>query len=83
MNLSRRVSSIESKSSHPMAAALVEYAQSKSIQPKPEDVTETCIYHGEGIYGAINGKHIYIGNERIMARSSCRQQGKQTPCYIC
>ena len=41
MNLSRRVSSIESKSSHPMAAALVEYAQSKSIQPKPEDVTET------------------------------------------
>ncbi|ONM20570.1 Cadmium/zinc-transporting ATPase HMA2 [Zea mays] len=68
------VSSIESKSSHPMAAALVEYAQSKSIQPKPEDVTETCIYHGEGIYGAINGKHIYIGNERIMARSSCRQQ---------
>ncbi|ONM20564.1 Cadmium/zinc-transporting ATPase HMA2 [Zea mays] len=69
------VSSIESKSSHPMAAALVEYAQSKSIQPKPEDVTETCIYHGEGIYGAINGKHIYIGNERIMARSSCRQQG--------
>ncbi|CAD6226214.1 unnamed protein product [Miscanthus lutarioriparius] len=67
------VSSIESKSSHPMAAALVDYAQSKSIQPKPEDVTETCIYHGEGIYGEINGRQIYIGNERIMARSSCHQ----------
>ncbi|CAL5089479.1 unnamed protein product [Urochloa decumbens] len=66
------VSSIESKSSHPMAAALVEYVQSKSIRPEPENVTEFHIYHGEGIYGAIGGKHIYIGNEKIIARSSCR-----------
>ncbi|WVZ62507.1 hypothetical protein U9M48_012252 [Paspalum notatum var. saurae] len=68
------VSSIESKSSHPMAAALVEYSQSKCIQPKPENVTEFCIYHGEGIYGAIEGKDIYIGNERVLARSSCQHQ---------
>lgn len=66
-----RVSSIESKSSHPMATALVEYAKSKSIQPKPETVTEFHIYPGEGIYGEISGRHIYIGNRRIMARSSC------------
>lgn len=59
-----------------MAAALVDYAQSKSIQPKPEDVTETIVYHGEGIYAAINGRQIYIGNERIMARSSCHHHGK-------
>ncbi|CAD6220587.1 unnamed protein product [Miscanthus lutarioriparius] len=65
------VSSIESKSSHPMATALVEYSQSKSIQPKPENVTEFRIYPGEGISGAINGRHIFIGNRRIMARSSC------------
>ncbi|CAN6180458.1 unnamed protein product [Urochloa humidicola] len=61
------MSSIESKSSHPMAAALVEYAQSKSIQPKPENVTEFRIIPGEGIYGKINGRHVYIGNRRIMA----------------
>ncbi|PWZ14093.1 Cadmium/zinc-transporting ATPase HMA2 [Zea mays] len=71
------VSSIESKSSHPMAAALVEYAQSKSVQPKPENVTESCIYHGEGIYGVMDGKQIYIGNERIIARSSCRHHHHQ------
>ncbi|XP_012699297.1 cadmium/zinc-transporting ATPase HMA3 isoform X2 [Setaria italica] len=65
------VSSIESKSSHPMATALVEYAQSKSIQPKPENATEFRIYPGEGIYGEISGRHVYIGNRRIMARSSC------------
>ncbi|XP_066393644.1 cadmium/zinc-transporting ATPase HMA3-like [Miscanthus floridulus] len=65
------VSSIESKSSHPMATALVEYSQSKSIQPKPENVTEFRIYPGEGISGAINGRQIFIGNRRIMARPSC------------
>nr|TKW31249.1 hypothetical protein SEVIR_2G093100v2 [Setaria viridis] len=66
------VSSIESKSSHPMAAALVQYSRSKSIRPEPENVMEFHIYHGEGIYGAISGKHIYIGNKKIMARSSCQ-----------
>jgi Cd2+/Zn2+-exporting ATPase len=65
-----------------MAAALVDYAQSKSIQPKPEDVTETCIYHGEGIYGEINGKQIYIGNERIMARSSCHQHAGKAGTFF-
>ncbi|XP_025801340.1 cadmium/zinc-transporting ATPase HMA3-like [Panicum hallii] len=67
------VSSMESKSSHPMAAALVEYSQTKSIRPEPENVTEFHIYHGEGIYGVISGKHIYIGNKKIMARSSCQE----------
>ncbi|ONM20580.1 Cadmium/zinc-transporting ATPase HMA2, partial [Zea mays] len=69
------VSSIESKSSHPMATALVEYAQSKSIQPEPTSVTDFRIYPGEGISGAINGRQIFIGNTRIMARSSCYAAG--------
>ncbi|KAL5197005.1 hypothetical protein ABZP36_000517 [Zizania latifolia] len=64
------VSSIESKSSHPMAAALVEYAQSKSIEPKRENVGDFCIFPGEGIYGEIHGKHIYIGNRRALTRAS-------------
>ncbi|XP_047080323.1 cadmium/zinc-transporting ATPase HMA3-like [Lolium rigidum] len=70
-NLLYWISSIESKSSHPMAAALVEYAQSKSIQPKPENVAEFRILPGEGIYGEMDGKHIYIGNNRALARRSC------------
>uniref|UniRef100_A0ACD5ZIU8 Uncharacterized protein n=1 Tax=Avena sativa TaxID=4498 RepID=A0ACD5ZIU8_AVESA len=63
------ISSIESKSSHPMAAALVEYGHSKSIQPKPENVTEFRILPGEGIYGVIHGRSIYIGNKRALARA--------------
>ncbi|KAG6739622.1 hypothetical protein POTOM_057224 [Populus tomentosa] len=34
------VSSIESKSSHPMAAALVDYGRWHSVEPKPDDVEE-------------------------------------------
>uniref|UniRef100_A0A0D3GNX3 P-type ATPase A domain-containing protein n=1 Tax=Oryza barthii TaxID=65489 RepID=A0A0D3GNX3_9ORYZ len=67
------IASIESKSSHPMAAALVEYAQSKSIQPNPENVGDFRTYPGEGIYGEIHGKHIYIGNRRTLARASSPQ----------
>uniref|UniRef100_A0A0E0LIQ4 HMA domain-containing protein n=1 Tax=Oryza punctata TaxID=4537 RepID=A0A0E0LIQ4_ORYPU len=67
------IASIECKSSHPMAAALVEYAQSKSIQPNPENVGDFRIYPGEGIYGEIHGKHIYIGNRRTLARAPSLQ----------
>ncbi|XP_021718193.1 putative inactive cadmium/zinc-transporting ATPase HMA3 isoform X1 [Chenopodium quinoa] len=63
------ISSIESKSSHPMAAALVNYAASHSIKPIPEMVEEFQNYPGEGIYGKIEGEHIYIGNYRISLRA--------------
>lgn len=66
-----RVSSIESRSSHPMASVLVDYAQSKSVEPKSDTVTEFQIYPGEGIYGEIDGEGVYIGNKRILSRSSC------------
>ncbi|XP_042498474.1 cadmium/zinc-transporting ATPase HMA2-like isoform X2 [Macadamia integrifolia] len=65
------VSSIESKSSHPMAAALVDYGQSNSIQPKPENVTEFENFPGEGVYGQIDGKIIFIGNKKIASRAGC------------
>ncbi|XP_030551782.1 cadmium/zinc-transporting ATPase HMA3-like isoform X2 [Rhodamnia argentea] len=63
------VSSIESKSSHPMSAAIIYYAHSLSIEPKPEDVEDFQNFPGEGIYGRINGQGIYIGNWRIGLRA--------------
>ncbi|CAN8257637.1 unnamed protein product [Cochlearia groenlandica] len=65
------VSSVESKSSHPMAATLVDYAKSVSIEPKPEAVEHYESFPGEGIYGKIDGKDIYIGNKRIASRAMC------------
>lgn len=65
------VSSIESKSSHPMAAALVNYAQVNSVEPKPDSVEEFKNFPGEGIYGKIDEKEVYIGNQKICSRSGC------------
>ncbi|KAG9449257.1 hypothetical protein H6P81_009222 [Aristolochia fimbriata] len=65
------VSSIESKSSHPMAAALVEYSRSNGVEPRPDEVKEFEIFPGEGIYGEIDGKTIYIGNKKIASRVKC------------
>lgn len=63
------VSSIECKSSHPMASALVDYARMKSVEPEPENVSEFQIFPGEGIYGEMDGKKIYVGNKRIAVRA--------------
>lgn len=65
------VSSIESKSSHPMAAALIDLAQSHLVEPKPDKVERFQDYPGEGIYGRIDGKEIYIGNSKISSRAGC------------
>ncbi|XP_055822565.1 putative inactive cadmium/zinc-transporting ATPase HMA3 isoform X2 [Solanum dulcamara] len=65
------VSSIESKSGHPMAAALVDYAQSNSVEPKPDRVEQFQNFTGEGIYGRIDGMEIYVGNKKISSRAGC------------
>lgn len=60
-----------------MAAALVDYAQSHSVEPQPENVEEFKDFPGEGIYGKIDGKDVYIGNKRIAIRAGC-SQGEET-----
>ncbi|CAJ1975904.1 unnamed protein product [Sphenostylis stenocarpa] len=72
------VSSIESKSSHPMAAALVEYGMSRSVRPIPENVENFDNFAGEGVFGRIDGKDIYIGNRRIGARAD----SKRVDCHL-
>ncbi|KAF4381265.1 hypothetical protein G4B88_009593 [Cannabis sativa] len=68
------VSSIESKSSHPMAAALVGYGSLHSIESKPENVEDFQTFPGEGVFGKIDGKDIYIGNWRIGLRAGCQRR---------
>ena len=54
-----------------MAAALVEYGRLHSIEPKPENVEDFQNFPGEGVFGKIDGKDIYIGNRRICLRAGC------------
>ncbi|XP_047337655.1 putative inactive cadmium/zinc-transporting ATPase HMA3 [Impatiens glandulifera] len=65
------VSCIESKSSHPMAAALVDYGRTHSVEPKPELVEGFQDFPGEGVFGKIEGNEIYIGNRKISIRAGC------------
>ncbi|KAL6185354.1 hypothetical protein ACLB2K_041488 [Fragaria x ananassa] len=65
------VSCIERKASHPMAAALVDYGRSFSIEPNPENVENFENFPGEGVHGKIDGQDIYIGSKRIALRASC------------
>ena len=52
-----------------MAAALVEYGMLHSIKPLPENVENFQNFPGEGVFGKIDGKDIYIGNRRIGVRA--------------
>ncbi|XP_073223959.1 cadmium/zinc-transporting ATPase HMA3-like isoform X2 [Cicer arietinum] len=72
------ISSIESKSSHPVAAALVEYGMLHSIKPVPENVENFQNFPGEGIFGTIDGRDIYIGNRRI----GIRAQSERVDCQL-
>lgn len=65
------VSSIESKSSHPMAAALIDHGRSHSVEPMSEKVEEFENFPGEGIHGKIDGKDVYVGNLKIALRAGC------------
>lgn len=56
-----------------MAAALVDYAQSHSVEPQPDNVEEFKNFPGEGIYGKIDGKDVYIGNQKMAIRAGCSQ----------
>ncbi|XP_019464429.1 PREDICTED: putative inactive cadmium/zinc-transporting ATPase HMA3 [Lupinus angustifolius] len=63
------VSSIESKSSHPLAAAIIDHGRSLLIEPKPEKVMEFENFPGEGICGKIDERVLYIGNRKIATRA--------------
>ncbi|KAK3001206.1 hypothetical protein RJ639_022000 [Escallonia herrerae] len=60
-----RVSRIESKSSHQLAAALVVYAHSHSLEPTPKQVEEFQCLPGEGIYGEI-GEASLLGTGKLL-----------------
>lgn len=56
--------SLESGSEHPLALAIVETAEERGITAgKVEDFNAIA---GHGIEGAVDGKHVYFGNERLM-----------------
>ncbi|XP_024529175.1 putative inactive cadmium/zinc-transporting ATPase HMA3 [Selaginella moellendorffii] len=61
------LASVESRSSHPMAAALVTYASLQDVVPS-KSVTDFQIIEGEGVSAVVDGHLIEIGNARLASR---------------
>ena len=55
---------VEALSSHPLSLAIVDYAKEKNVELKKADSYMSII--GKGIYGKLDGKEIYIGNEKLI-----------------
>jgi Zn2+/Cd2+-exporting ATPase len=63
--LVRLTASIESKSTHPIASAIVEYAGDSVKNAKIEDVEEIS---GHGLKGKIDGKEMLAGNLKLLKK---------------
>ena len=60
---------MERESSHPMASALVQKAKTEGVELTEKDQpSEHEILKGEGVQGVVDGKKMYVGNERLMER---------------
>ncbi len=65
-NLLQLAASLENNSNHPLAKAIVSYAQEQDISLLP--VTEVLNYPGLGIKGTIAGETIYLGNQQWLSQ---------------
>lgn len=59
------LASLENKSEHPIAHAIVNYAKEKNI--KLNDVQQFSIIKGVGLKGVVNGVEYFAGNPKILA----------------
>lgn len=60
---------MEAPSSHPLSTALVKAAKLEGVSmPTNLQVREHRILKGEGIQATVNGKQVYVGNQRLFER---------------
>ena len=67
-NILQLASSIEAKSEHPIAEAIVKKAYEKSI-PKL-DISEFYSFTGSGVLASYHGKRIFLGRNEIIRKNS-------------
>jgi Cu+-exporting ATPase len=58
------LAALESKSEHPLAHAILAYAQAKNI--KPAQITKFEIIKGKGVKGTIGGQDYFAGNPKLI-----------------
>jgi len=63
----RQIAAVESRSSHPIAAALVAAAWGRGLRPA-KDVDRYSELQGEGVMAVVEGLELAIGNDRLARR---------------
>lgn len=58
------LASLEKRSEHPIAKAILDYAKEKNISP--EDISDFKAIEGKGIQGSVNGKEYFAGNIKLV-----------------
>ncbi|MCL6472122.1 MAG: cadmium-translocating P-type ATPase [Firmicutes bacterium] len=64
------VSSIESRSAHPLAKAVLDYAKDRDLEPL--EISEFLSMPGLGLKADIGGKSFYVGNPKLFAQLNIR-----------
>ena len=67
-----RAAALEAHSDHPLARAIVSYAESRSIAIEPAD--EFRAVHGKGGVGRFNGREYWLGSHRYL-----EERAQETP----
>ncbi|MCK5573682.1 MAG: cadmium-translocating P-type ATPase, partial [Bacteroidetes bacterium] len=68
--------SIESRSEHPLAQAIVDYAQGENISLQP--IEEFQAITGKGVRASVNGVTYYIGNHRLFEENGLCEEDIHT-----
>jgi Cd2+/Zn2+-exporting ATPase len=72
VELLQRVAGMESRSDHPLARAIVAYAQARGIEPLP--VEDFQIFQGKGATARIGETRYWVGSHRYL-----EERGQETP----
>ena len=69
---------LESKSEHPFAHAVVQYAQEKGVNTQNVSVEEFSALPGMGVSGTVSGVRYVCGNARLMEREGISLSEQET-----
>jgi len=69
MALLRRLAAVEARSEHPIARAIVRYAEERGLAPHAELVDEFEATPGRGVRAVVNGVQLWVGTEEFVGAS--------------
>ncbi len=69
----RLAASVESRSEHPLAVAIVRRAEEEGL--RLEESLDFSVDPGNGVRAVVDGASVLIGNQRLMAEQSVRMNG--------